>query len=214
MVDEACSRLRLEQESKPEVIWKVERDLLTKQIELTALSNEDDEKSIARRSQVEIEIKNLKQKLDDLTYVWQSEKDELERAKTVQERLETAKIELEKARRTGDFNTAGKLQHGTIPQLEQEMQLLESKPNEPHHKMLAEFVSADAIATCVARHTGIPVSRISGSETKKLLKMEDKLRETVVGQEHALTAVSNCVRLARTRLQAQDRTLGNFLFLG
>mmetsp|Transcript_11378 Transcript_11378/g.17048 ORF Transcript_11378/g.17048 Transcript_11378/m.17048 type:complete len:591 (+) Transcript_11378:22-1794(+) len=218
LIDEACSRLRLEQESKPEIIWKVERDLLTKQIEMTALANEDDQKSIARRNQVEGEIHELKERLRDLNVIWQAEKEELERAKTIQERLDKAKRDLEQARMQGDFTTAGQLQHGTIPQLEQEMQDLENVNNvdqtRKNCKMLAEYVSADAVATCVARHTGIPVSKITGSESKKLLDMEKKLRESVVGQDHALEAVSNCVRLARTRLQAQDRTLGNFLFLG
>lgn len=181
LIDEACSRLRLEQESKPEIIWKVERDLLTKQIEMTALADEDDKKSIARRTQVEHEVSDLKNKLNGLNFTWQAEKEELERAKTIQERLDRAKRDLEQARRQGDFSTAGKLQHGTIPQLEEEMHELETfnttDQGRNTHKMLAEYVSADAIATCVARHTGIPVSKISGSEAEKLLDMEKKLEE-------------------------------------
>ena len=217
LVDEACSRLRLEQESKPEIIWKVERDLLTKQIELSALANEDDDKkSVARRAQVKEEVDALNTKLKELTDVWQAERDELERGKKLQEEIEGARRELTQARRDGDFNRAGELQHMTIPRLEQEMEALERKNEEvarkgAGNKMLADAVTAEAIATIVARHTGIPVSRITGSESRKLLHMEEKLRERVVGQDHALTAVSNCVRLARTRLQAQDRTLGNFL---
>lgn len=107
--------------------------------------------------------------------------------------------------------------HGTIPKLEHELHDLEegATTNEgSKDKMLAEAVTADAIATIIARHTGIPVSRIAGDESKKLLHMEDKLRQRVVGQDHALETISNAVRLARTRLQAHDRTLGNFLFLG
>lgn len=222
LVDEACSRLRLEQESKPEIIWKVERDLLTKQIELSALANEDDDKkSVARRAQVKEEVDVLNARLKELTDVWQAERDELERGKKLQEEIESARRELTKARRDGDFNRAGELQHMTIPRLEQEMEELERKNEEAEsngedagNKMLADAVTAQAIATIVARHTGIPVSRNTGSESRKLLHMEEKLRERVVGQDHALPAVSNCVRLARTRLQAQDRTLGNFLFLG
>ena len=219
LVDEACSRLRLEQESKPEIIWKVERDLLTKQIELSALANEDDDKkSVARRAQVKEEVDVLNARLKELTDVWQAERDELERGKKLQEEIESARRELTKARRDGDFNRAGELQHMTIPRLEQEMEELERKNEEAEsngedagNKMLADAVTAQAIATIVARHTGIPVSRNTGSESRKLLHMEEKLRERVVGQDHALPAVSNCVRLARTRLQAQDRTLGNFL---
>lgn len=137
---------------------------------------------------------------------------------------------MEVARSKGDYAKAGELLHATIPQLEHELQELEeeqdessggdysspssSKKKKKKHKLLAEAVGADAIATIVARHTGIPVSRITGTESHKLLHMEEELRTRVVGQDHALAAVSNCVRLARTRLQAQDRALGNFLFVG
>jgi len=236
LVDEACSRLRLEQESKPEIIWKVERDLLTKQIELSALANEDDDKkSVARKEQVQKDVDSLKQKLDELNDLWRAERDELERGKRLQEELEAAKRDLEVARRNGDFARAGELKHSTIPRLEHDMEELERKAEQAdtasggsgggdgsegeeggkgRFKMLSDAVTAEAIATIVARHTGIPVSRITGSESRKLLHMEDKLRERVVGQDHALVAVSNCVRLARTRLAAADRTLGNFLFLG
>jgi ATP-dependent Clp protease ATP-binding subunit ClpB len=220
LVDEACSRLRMEQESKPEIIWKVERDLLTKQIELSALENEgDDIKSKVRSDTVQKEVDNLKTKLGELNNIWRKEREELDKAKSVQEDLDEAKQDLAKARLRGDFAAAGELQHGKIPNLERQLQELENEPDDgckkkKVHKMLVEFVSADAIATCVARHTGIPVSRLTGSESKKLLTMESKLQESVVGQDHALISVSNCVRLARTGLQAQDRTLGNFLFLG
>jgi ATP-dependent Clp protease ATP-binding subunit ClpB len=220
LVDEACSRLRLEQESKPEVIWKVERDLLTRQIEQSALENEDNPKSVARKQSVQEEVKRLKAEMDRLTDIWQQEKDELNKIRTVKDELEQARVEADKARRRGDYAKAGELLHGTIPKLEGQLAQLEETEAEggnkkaKENKMLAEAVTADAIATIIARHTGIPVSRITGSESQKLLTMEDKLRERVVGQDHALEAVSNCVRLARTRLQANDRTLGNFLFLG
>jgi len=222
LVDEACSRLRLEQESKPEIIWKVERDLLTKQIEMSALENEgDDTKSRARLDTVVKEVNDLKAKLEELNELWRKEREELDKAKGVQELLDKAKNDLEKARQAGDFATAGELQHGEIPRLEKQLEELEKETEtadgvkkKKSHKMLAEYVSGDAIATCVARQTGIPVSRLKNSESKKLLQMESKLKESVVGQDHALVSVSNCVRLARTRLQAQDRTLGNFLFLG
>eukprot|EP00554_Chaetoceros_debilis_P014108 CAMPEP_0194111136 /NCGR_PEP_ID=MMETSP0150-20130528/10209_1 /TAXON_ID=122233 /ORGANISM="Chaetoceros debilis, Strain MM31A-1" /LENGTH=771 /DNA_ID=CAMNT_0038800487 /DNA_START=307 /DNA_END=2623 /DNA_ORIENTATION=- len=215
LVDEACSRLRLEQESKPEVIWFLEKDLLTKQIELSALENEgDDKKTVARRDQVKTEVDSIQAKLLELNTVWQAEREELDKTKSIQEKLDTAKNDLEKARRKGDFAVAGQLQHSTIPQLELELQEIENNVDVKEKKMLAEYVSSGAIASCVAKHTGIPVSKITGSESAKLLDMESKLRESVVGQDHALEAVSNCVRLARTRLQAEDRTLGNFLFLG
>ena len=180
-MDEACSRLRLEQESKPEIIWKVERDCLTKQIEMTALANEDDVKAIARKEHLQEEILELNNRLTSLNSLWHAEKEELERTKTIQERLDGAKRELDRARAKGDFNAAGRLQHGTIPQLEAELRDIENNSeegnNETSFKMLADFVTADAVASCVASKTGIPVSKITGSESKKLLQMENKLRE-------------------------------------
>jgi len=217
LVDEACSRLRLEQESKPEIVWKVERDLLTKQIEQSALANEgDDEKSMAKKKIVDTEVEALKKELNELQQMWITEKDELERGKKLQEKLDEARRELKLARKQGNLAKAAELQHAVIPELEYEMEAWDKEEHDPksHHKMLSDYVSADAIATVVARHTGIPVSRITGSESRKLLQLEDRLRERVVGQDTALKAVSNCVRLARTRLQAPDRTLGNFLFVG
>ena len=218
LIDEACSRLRLEQESKPEIVWKVERDLLTKQIEQSALANEgDDAKSQARKEHVDKEVKDLRDELDRLQKMWVAEREELERGKRLQEKLNAAKRDLIDARKQGNLAKAAELQHAVIPALEEDMEEWEhgEQPNGGnHHKMLSDFVSAEAIASVVARHTGIPVSRITGSEQRKLLNLEDKLRERVIGQDAALKAVSDCVRLARTRLQAPDRTLGNFLFLG
>ena len=216
LVDEACSRLRLEQESKPEIVWKVERDLLTKQIEQSALLNEDDSKSKAPKDEVASEVEVLKKELNRLQEMWVTEKEELEKGKKLQEKLDAARRDLTVASKQGDLAKAAQLQHAIIPSLEDELEAYdraESDPNHPH-KMLSDYVSAEAIATVVARHTGIPVSRITGSESHKLLHLEDRLRERVVGQDAALKAVSNCVRLARTRLQAPDRTLGNFLFVG
>lgn len=207
LVDEACSRLRLEQESKPEIVWKVERDLLTKQIEQSALENEDDDaKSKERKKQVDEEVNVLQHELDRLQEMWVAEKDELERGKRIQEKLDAAKRDLRAARKKGDLAKSAELQHAVIPSLEDEMKDWDEKESAPTgHKMLSDYVSAEAIATVVARHTGIPVSRITGSESRKLLKLEDRLRERVVGQDDALSAVSNCVRLARTGLQAPDR---------
>ena len=170
--------MRLEQESKPEVIWFLEKDLLTKQIELSALENEgDDKKTVARRDQVKTEVDSIQAKLLELNTVWQAEREELDKTKSIQEKLDTAKNDLEKARRKGDFAVAGKLQHSTIPQLELELQEIENNVDVKEKKMLAEYVSSGAIASCVAKHTGIPVSKITGSESAKLLDMESKLRE-------------------------------------
>lgn len=219
LVDEACSRLRLEQESKPEILWKIERDLITKQVELAALQGEDDFDSKRRLKGVEIEVKALQAKAARITEIWQAERNELNRVKDLKEELAQAQRDMQLARSKGDYAKAGELLHSTIPNLEDEIARLEQEEDtaaksKRKKKLLADSVTADAIATIVARHTGIPVSRITGSESRKLLNMEDQLRKRVVGQDHALEAVSNCVRLARTRLQEEDRTLGNFFFLG
>jgi ATP-dependent Clp protease ATP-binding subunit ClpB len=168
---------------------------------------------------VEGEVEKLQQKVDRLTAKWQEERQALVRIKELKEKLSQAQQDLDVARSKGDYAKAGELLHSTIPQYQQELHHLEeeaedAKKKKKKGKLLSDAVTADAIATIVARHTGIPVSRITGSETQKLLHMEDRLRERVVGQDHALEAISNCVRLARTGLQARNRTLGNFLFVG
>lgn len=217
LVDEACSRLRLEQESKPEVVWKVERDLLTKRIEQSALANEgDDAKARARKEAVDAEVDALSQELDGLQSLWATEKAELEKSKKLQGQLDAARRELERAVKRGDLAKAAELLHATIPALGEEVEAwdgAEAAPDRPR-RMLSDCVSAEAIAAVVAQHTGIPVESLTGSEARKLLMLEERLRARVVGQEAALAAVSDCVRLARTRLQAPGRTLGNFLFLG
>lgn len=220
LIDEACSRLRLEQESKPEVLWKIERDLMTKQIELSALKGEDDRDSIKRREAVETEVKELEDRVERLTRLWQEERKSLNRAKDLKENLAQAQRDMELARSKGDYTKAGELLHSTIPDLRHELEALEEQHEEEgkaggkKKKLLHDAVDAHAIATIVARATGIPVSKITGRESRKLLHMEDQLRKRVVGQDHALEAISNCVRLSRTGLQARDRTLGNFLFVG
>jgi ATP-dependent Clp protease ATP-binding subunit ClpB len=219
LVDEACSRLRLEQESKPEVLWKVERDLMTKQIELVALKGEDDKESVKRRQIVEQEVKELEERVQKLSETWQEERKSLTRIKDLKEELAQAKRNMELARSKGDFAKAGELLHATIPKLQHELEELEEKEEEvdkvtKKKRLLHDAVDANAIATIVSRATGIPVSKITGRESRKLLHMEDQLRKRVVGQDHALEAVSDCVRLSRTGLQASDRTRGNFLFVG
>ncbi|VEU43313.1 unnamed protein product [Pseudo-nitzschia multistriata] len=218
LVDEACSQLRLEQESKPEVLWKVERDLMTKQIEMSALQGEDDKNSIKRRETVASEVEELKQRAQKLTEMWQEERNSLTRVKDLKQELAEAQQEMEIARSKGDFARAGELLHSKIPHLKHELEETEKEEDDASatqgSRLLNDSVDASAIAAIVARSTGIPVSKITGTESRKLLDMEDKLRQRVIGQDHALQAVSNCVRLSRTGLQARDRTLGNFLFAG
>ena len=216
LVDEACSRLRLEQESKPEIIWRMERDLMTKQIEITSIKSEEDHdnKTSARKDSLQQEVYVLKHDLKELNEKWQVERDRLKRGKILQTEIENARKEFKKAREQSNFDLAAKLQHSTIPDLEHQLNEY-SQSTQNHDGMLSDSVCSDSIAKIISRHTGIPMTKISGDEeSKKLLKMENNLKEYVVGQDHALKAVSNCVRLARTRLQANDRPLGVFLFLG
>jgi ATP-dependent Clp protease ATP-binding subunit ClpB len=221
------SRLRLEQESKPEVIWQKERDLLTKKIEWSAIQNEHEHaaktattaginpsKMERRKQAVKADLDALQAEVNRLTDAWDNEKQQLNAVKAKKARLEQARSEMEAARRAGDFNKAAELLHGTIPAMERE--LLQLEPTmDTSKRMLADSVTAEAIASVIARNTGIPVSKITGAdEADKLLHLEDFLRKIVVGQDHCLEAISNCVRLSRTHLQAVNRTLGNFLFLG
>jgi ATP-dependent Clp protease ATP-binding subunit ClpB len=226
LVDEACSRLRLEQESKPELLWALERDLMTKQIEKSALQGEEDvETSKERLEQVQKDVVRLQNKVERVTAKWNEERQALTKVKELKERLSDAQRDLDIARSKGDYARAGELLHATIPQYQDELHKMEGEEAEDVKKkktnkkrLLSDAVTADAIATIVSRHTGIPISRISSSkqqhETQKLLHMEDKLRQRVIGQDHALEAVSNCVRLSRTGLQAHGKTLGTFLLVG
>merc|ERR1711933_632379 len=188
--------------------------------EMSALEGEDDKDSMKRRTFLETEVKELEDKVQNLTKMWKAERKSLNRVKDIKEELAKAQHEMDVARSKGDFAKAGELLHSTIPGLQHELETREGeedrkeRKNSDNNRLLNDAVDANSIATIVARATGIPVSKINGKESKKLLNMEDQLRNRVVGQDHALTAVSNCVRLSRTGLQARDRTRGNFLFAG
>ena len=219
LIDEAASRLRLQQESKPEPIWKLERRALTKQIEVAALKKETDRFSSARKDALERELHDIDQELRALTERWDREKKELAKTKGLQEQLDYARRQLVKAQESGDFARAGELLHSTIPALEDKTAALDTTPGvgdngTKNSPMLGDAVTSDHIAEVVSVHSGVPVHRLMAAEQKALLDMEDVLRERVVGQDHALVAVSNCVRLSRTKLQSEDRPQGVFLFLG
>jgi ATP-dependent Clp protease ATP-binding subunit ClpB len=222
LIDEAASRLRLQQESKPEAIWKLERKILTKQIEIAALEKENDRYSIQRRNELIKDVSSMEKSLNLLNEKWKVEKKSLEKTKLLQEQLDYARRQLLKAQESGDFAKAGKLMHMTIPALEEKTAALDKKNesdvegngDSKKQPMLGDAVTSDHIAEVVARQSGIPVNRLVAAEQRALLDMEDVLRESVIGQDHALDAVSNCVRLSRTRLQSEDRPQGVFLFLG
>jgi len=215
LIDEAASRLRLQQESKPERVWKLERSILTKQIEVAALQKETDRHSTDRREKLVAELEDMNGELSTLTERWNRERDELRKTKELKVQLDEAKKKLEQAQQQGDFAKAGELLHSTIPALEEKTATLcDSGFEASGETMLADAVTSRDIHEVVSRHSGVPVDRLLSSEQSDLLHLEDTLRKCVVGQDHALAAVADCVRLSRTRLQSSDRPQGVFLFVG
>ena len=211
LMDEAASRLRMEVDSKPEELDALDRQILQLQIEAEALKKEDDAASKDRLERLEKELSDLLQQSAGMTAKWQMERDSLEKARDLKEQLDRGRAELEVAKRDGDFAKAGELQYGTLPALEK--QLAEAEAREGL-ALVSEAVRPEQIAEVVERWTGIPVSRMLEGEREKLLAMEDKLGERVVGQRAAVTAVANAVRRARAGLNDEGRPSGSFLFLG
>ncbi len=211
LMDEAASRLRMEVDSKPEELDALDRDILQKQIEAEALKKEDDAASKDRLTTLEKELSELQQRSAEMTAAWQSERDKLEAARQIKEDLDRARIELETAKRRGDFESAGRLQYGEIPDLERKLAEAEAREAE---KLVADAVRPEQIAEVVERWTGIPTSKMLEGEREKLLRMEDELHKRVIGQDEAIRAVANAVRRARAGLNDENRPLGSFLFLG
>ena len=211
LVDEAASRLRMEVDSKPEELDALDRDILQKQIEAEALRREDDQASKDRLERLEKELSEVQQRSAELTARWQAERDKLDSARSLKERLDALRIELDQAKRDGNFARAGELQYGTIPGLEAQLAEAEAEDGDV---MVEEAVRPEQIASVVERWTGIPVARMLEGEREKLLRMEDELGRRVVGQRQAVTAVANAVRRARAGLNDEARPLGSFLFLG
>ncbi|MEZ5796961.1 MAG: ATP-dependent chaperone ClpB [Paracoccaceae bacterium] len=211
LVDEAASRLRMEVDSKPEELDALDRQILQLQIEAEALKKEDDAASKDRLEKLELDLSNLQQKSAELTAKWQAERDSLDAARGLKEQLEAARVELETAKREGNFAKAGELQYGRIPDLEKKLGEAEGREGEA---LVSESVRPEQIAEVVERWTGIPTSKMLEGEKDKLLKMEDELGHRVVGQKAAVEAVSKAVRRARAGLSDENRPLGSFLFLG
>ena len=211
LMDEAASRLRMEVDSKPEELDALDRQILQMQIEAEALKKEDDAASIDRLGKLEKELGDLQEKSGSMTAKWQAERDKLESARNVKERLDKARADLEIAKREGNLGKAGELSYGIIPQLERELSEAETKED---GLMVEEAVRPEQIAEVVERWTGIPTSRMLEGEREKLLRMEDELGRRVIGQRAAVHAVSNAVRRARAGLNDENRPLGSFLFLG
>ncbi|MBC7147394.1 MAG: ATP-dependent chaperone ClpB [Thioclava marina] len=212
LVDEAASRLRMEVDSKPEELDALDRQILQMQIEAEALKKEDDTASKDRLEKLEKELADLQDRASEMTAKWQAERDKLESSRHLKEQLDKARAELDQAKREGNLARAGELSYGIIPSLEK--QLSQAEEAEGEELMVEESVRPEQIAEVVERWTGIPTSKMLEGEREKLLKMEDELHKRVIGQDAAITAVSNAVRRARAGLNDENRPLGSFLFLG
>jgi ATP-dependent Clp protease ATP-binding subunit ClpB len=216
LIDEAASRLRIEIDSMPIEIDEVERRILQLEIERQALKREEDKASRERLTQLEREIENLKETSSGLKAHWQNEKESIQKIRSLKEKIEATKVEEQQAQRQGDLNRAAELRYGTLTQLQKELESANAKLAElqKDQKMLKEEVDAEDVAEVVAKWTGIPVSKMLEGEIQKLLKMEDRLKLRVIGQENAIHAVANAVRRARAGLQDPNRPIGSFIFLG
>jgi ATP-dependent Clp protease ATP-binding subunit ClpB len=218
LIDEAASKIKIEIDSKPEVIDKLDRRLIQLQIEREAVKKETDEASQKRLGLIEEEIVSLKKEAADLEEIWKTEKAQAQGSQNVREKIDQLRQQIEELTRKGDFNKVAELQYGKLPELEK--LLKETQANELNPavgaapRLLRTQVGAEEIAEVVSRATGIPVSKMMQGEREKLLQMEGKLHERVVGQDEAIAAVSHAIRRSRSGLSDPQRPTGSFLFLG
>jgi ATP-dependent Clp protease ATP-binding subunit ClpB len=213
LIDEAASRIRMEIDSKPEEMDRLDRRLIQLRIEREALKKETDEASRKRLELLEADIAKLEKEYAELEEVWKSEKARLSGAASIKEELERARLELESAKRSGDLTRAGQIQYERIPELERRLKAAEAGEHD-EFRLLRNKVAEEEIAEVVSKWTGIPVAKMLEGEREKLLHMEEKLAERVVGQREAIVAVSNAIRRARAGLADPNRPNGSFLFLG
>ncbi|QSB00703.1 ATP-dependent chaperone ClpB [Methylomonas sp. EFPC1] len=213
LIDEAASRIRMEMDSKPESMDKLDRRLIQLKIEREAMKNESDAASKKRLEILQVEIADLEKEYSDLEEIWKAEKAALQGTATIKERLEHARLELEAARRSQDYARMSELQYGDIPKLEKELDLA-SQAEMQETTLLRSKVTEEEIAEVVSKWTGIPVSKMMEGEREKLLRMEEELGKRVIGQTEALKAVSNAIRRSRAGLSDPNRPNGSFLFLG
>jgi ATP-dependent Clp protease ATP-binding subunit ClpB len=216
LIDEAASRLKMEIESSPVEIDEVDRRILQLEIEREALKGEKDDASKARRDAIEAELAELNETASELKARWQAEKEAIDARKTAIESLDEARGELERANREGDLERAAKLQYSDIPELEQVVAAQEARSRELDESgsLLTEEVTEEDVAEVVARWTGIPVSKLMEGEVEKLIHMEERLHDRVIGQDEAVAAVANALRRSRAGLSDPNRPIGSFLFLG
>jgi len=216
LIDEAASKLRIEIDSMPEELDEVERKIKQLEIEREAMKKEKDPGSKERLRKIKEELSNLKEKADELRAHWQMEKETISRIRKLKEEIENVKTESAKAERDGDLSKAAELKYGKLPELEKELNEVNAKLVElqKDRKMLKEEVEEEDVAEIVSRWTGIPVSRMMESEREKLIHMEERIRQRIVGQDEAVRAVADAIRRARAGLQEEARPIGSFIFLG
>ncbi|MGH3100553.1 MAG: AAA family ATPase, partial [Thermoleophilia bacterium] len=208
LVDESASRLRMEIDSSPIELDEAERRVRQLEIELAAMGKETDEV----REPVERDLAEAKERRNELAARWSTEKEALQRVAEIKRQIDELRMEFERTEREGDFNRAAEIRHGELPQLEAELDRTDGAVVE--NPMVKEEVDEDDVAAVVARWTGIPVDKLLEGETEKLIHMEERLHERVVGQDEAVSAVANALRRARSGLQDPDRPIGSFIFLG
>jgi ATP-dependent Clp protease ATP-binding subunit ClpB len=213
LIDESASKLRIEIDSLPEEIEQLERRAMQLEIELTSLAKEKDEGSKTRRVALERELAELQERSSGMKAQWQHEKAQITAVRTLKEKLEAAHREAERAERESDLQRAAELRYGEIPELQRALATAEER-SDANSGFLKEEVTAEDVAEVVARWTNIPVSRMLEGEVEKLVHMEDRLHQRVIGQDEAVVAVANALRRSRAGLQDPDRPIGTFLFLG
>jgi ATP-dependent Clp protease ATP-binding subunit ClpB len=217
LIDEAAAKIKIEIDSKPEVMDKLDRRMIQLKIEREAVKRETDEASQKRLALIEEDLKKLEKEYSDLDEIWKTEKANAQGSEQLRKDIDQLKFQIEEFTRKGDFNKVAELQYGKLPQLEKQLkeaQASEGKAEKAAPSLLRTQVGAEEIAEVVSRATGIPVSKMMQGEREKLLKMEDALHQRVVGQEEAISAVANAIRRSRSGLSDPNRPLGSFLFLG
>lgn len=212
LVDEACAVLRLQHESKPDSIQAIDRAVMTMQIELESLKKETDPVSVERREELEKDLEVKKKELERLTEIWETEKSELDSIKTAKEDLDKLRTELDICQREGDYAKASELRYAKIPELERKVALNSKKDTE--NNLLHDSVTSDDISKVIAKMTGIPMETVLKGDKDRLLYMQNSLRERVVGQDEAIDAISDAVRLQRAGLTSEKRPIASFMFLG
>ena len=213
LIDEAAARLKMQVDSKPEELDSIDREIVRLKIEQEALKKKSDPGSKDRLKRLETELKSLEKKSADITGRWKAEKEKLSDAQKLKTELDQLRAELANAQRRGEYQRAGELAYGRIPELEKKLKEIEASEGK-RGAMVEETVTADHVAGVVSRWTGVPVDRMLEGEKEKLLRMEDELAKQVIGQQEAVRAVSTAVRRARAGLQDPHRPIGSFMFLG